>query len=322
MITLSYALSLQNQIVPKPHFEMMHPMHSPHLDRRQFLRTTLAASAAATGLLPSLLTAASPEWEIGCFNRPWSKWSYDDALDQLKIAGFKTTGLVGNHQTNPESLLSYDSRLKYLTELKERIHSRGIKPLTAWIRGPKAKDHDGKVKELKALVDRAAHLGLPWLLSGGPRTHETVEEYAAVTAVVARHAADKGVKIAMKPHGGDGAEIEKCLSLINHDNFSIWYDAGNIVYYTGRDPVKELKSLAPHVTGFCAKDCEGQKSPVMIQFGDGKVDFKPVFQILKDAGFNGPVMIECTGTGDSPEATRKLAEANRKFLKKTFDSLS
>ena len=50
----------------------------------------------------------------------------------------------------------------------------------------------------------------------------------------------------------------------------IWYDAGNIIYYTGKNPVEELKPIAQHVTGFCAKDCGALQGDVMIQFGTGK----------------------------------------------------
>jgi sugar phosphate isomerase/epimerase len=142
-----------------------------------------------------------------------------------------------------------------------------------------------------------------------------------VISEVTAYAADKGVKIAMKPHGGDGAEILRCIELVNHPNFSIWYDAGNIVYYTGGNPVDELKGIASHVTGFCAKDCAGKETPVMIQFGTGKANFTEVFQVLKNADFDGPVMIECTGEPESPQDATRMAVENRDFLKEVFSNL-
>jgi sugar phosphate isomerase/epimerase len=62
----------------------------------------------------------------------------------------------------------------------------------------------------------------------------------------------------MKPHGGRSgasAEIAAALQAVRRTNFKIWYDAGNIIYDTDKDPVEELKPIAQHVTGFCAKDC-------------------------------------------------------------------
>ena len=298
-------------------------MNRLNSSRRRFLNQTGIVAAGAAALGPGMLEAKSAplDWSIGCFNRPWGKWSYDDALDGLKTAGFNTTGLVGRHKTKPESLLTPDAPNEYLDRLKERIATHGLKPINAWIYGPKARDHKGAVTELKRLTDNAARLGLTTLLSGGPRRNETVKYYSGVMAELAPYAADQGIRIAMKPHGGDGAEILRCLELINHTNFSIWYDAGNIIYYTGANPVTELRGIASHVTGFCAKDCGGKGSPVMIQFGTGKVDFKRVFQTLRKAGFKGPVMIECTGEADSPEHATRLAIANRAYLKRIFSGL-
>ena len=76
-----------------------------------------------------------------------------------------------------------------------------------------------------------------------------------------------------------------------------------------------------YVTGFCAKDCAAPKTEVMIQFGTGKVDFKGVFQVLKGAGFKGPIMVECCAIGDTAEATAANARANREFLEKTLEEV-
>ena len=101
---------------------------------------------------------------------------------------------------------------------------------------------------------------------------------------------------------------------MQHPNFKIWYDAGNIIYYTGKDPIEELKPIAQHVTGFCAKDCGAPRGDVMIQFGTGKVNFAGVFAVLKAAGFDGPIMVECCKVGATAEETMANARANRVFL--------
>ena len=107
---------------------------------------------------------------------------------------------------------------------------------------------------------------------------------------------------------------------MNQPNFKIWYDAGNIIYYTGKDPVEELKPIVQYVIGFCAKDCPGKSGDVMIEFGTGKVDFRAVYQELRKAGFNGPSFVECAG-GKTPSEVTASARANRLFLEKIFASL-
>jgi sugar phosphate isomerase/epimerase len=130
--------------------------------------------------------------------------------------------------------------------------------------------------------------------------------------------------LVMKPHGGGSGssdEILKAIKEVNHPNFKIWYDAGNIIHYTGKDPVAEIEPIAPHITGFCAKDCAEIKGDVMIQFGAGKVDFPAVFKKLKAGGFNGPVMVECCKIGVTPEETTANAGANREYLEKTLAAI-
>jgi sugar phosphate isomerase/epimerase len=140
----------------------------------------------------------------------------------------------------------------------------------------------------------------------------------------APYAQERGLKLVLKPHGGaSGAseEILRCMDKVKHPNFKIWFDAGNIIYYTGKDPVEQLRPIANQVTGFCAKDCGKEKGDVFIQFGTGKVDFSAVFTVLKNAGFNGPVMVECCALGDTPEIVTANAAKNREFLEKVFASI-
>jgi len=85
------------------------------------------------------------------------------------------------------------------------------------------------------------------------------------------------------------------IEKVGHPDFKIRYDAGNIISYTGKDPVAELEPILPHVTGFCAKDCSveidaaGKRKPdVMIQFGAGEVDFAAVFKRTRIRRFRRP----------------------------------
>ena len=124
-----------------------------------------------------------------------------------------------------------------------------------------------------------------------------------------------------KPHGGvvaAAAELLVCLEKVNHPNFGIWYDAGNIIHYTGKDPLAEMEPLLSRVTAFTGKDCAAKGAEVMIQFGKGKVDFRGILRRLKKAGFKGPIMVEsCTIAATAAETTAN-AKANREFLEKAI----
>ncbi len=53
------------------------------LTRREFLQQTAACGAATAlaGSWASSLDARAVTWPIGCFNRPWTTWSFDDGVE-------------------------------------------------------------------------------------------------------------------------------------------------------------------------------------------------------------------------------------------------
>lgn len=262
------------------------------------------------------------KWQIGCFNRPWTKWSFDKTLKAINAAGFKTTGLLT--RTHEEPFIAADATPEYLEGLKKRIAASGLSANMGALRSRHDIPLQDSIREVRKQIDNARFLSLEYVLSFGADKPEEYSHYFKVMSDAAAYAADKGIKLAMKPHGGiSGAsdEILRVIKQVNHRNFSIWYDAGNIIYYTGKDPVAEIDSIAQHVTGFCAKDCAEPKGDVMIQFGTGKVDFASVFKKLKSSGFDGPVMVECCKVGQTAEETTSYARANREFLEKVMASL-
>ncbi len=282
------------------------------MNRRQFLNAATAASAAS--FVGANAMPAGVMWPIGCFNRPWMKWSYDEALDGMKAAGFTQIGILGDH--TGEQFIYPDATPAYLDQLKKRISDRGLKVIAARM----INRHDLPLREASALaarqVDNAARLKLKYLMAIGPDPPEQFEHFYQLMAYSAEYAKQASIQLMFKPHGGVAAsanEILTCIERVNHPNFRHWYDAGNIIHYTGKDPVTDVQRVAKHVSGFCAKDCAKQGGDVMLQFGEGKVDFAGVFAQLKKAGFKGPVMVECCG-GSTPAEVTEKARANRTFL--------
>ena len=290
------------------------------MNRRKFIQQTALVTAAAAAL--EFTAEAKVNWPIGCFNRPWTKWSFDQTLKEIKAAGYKSTGLLS--RTREEPFISVDATPEYLENLKNRIAASGLLANMGALRSRHNIPHEDSVREVRKQIDNAKFLSLKYVLSFGADSPEQFEHYHKVMSDAAAYAEEKGVKLVMKPHGGISGSSEEILRVIKevkHRNFSIWYDAGNIIYYTGKDPLAEIEPIARHITGFCAKDCGELKGEVMIQFGEGKVDFAAVFKKLKAGGFNGPVMVECCQVGATPEETAANARANREFLEKILASV-
>lgn len=298
--------------------------------RRAFLRT--AAAGAASLVVPAAATSwsgaapnrvpAKANWPIGCFNRAWRQWSYDETLDAIKAAGYSLTGLLSGHPG--EAFTGIDATPAYLDALKARIASRGLRVNMSTLRFAEDGALVDNIAAVRKQIEHASRLEVPFLLTFGVDKPEHYENFYRLMSDAAAEADKRKIRLAMKPHGGgSGAsdEIVRAIEKIGHPNFSIWYDAGNIIYYTGKDPVAELAPIVRHVTGLCAKDCPAPKGEVMTQFGTGKVDFPAVFKTLQAAGFNGPVMVEGIAVGASAAETARNAGANREFLERTFAAL-
>jgi sugar phosphate isomerase/epimerase len=295
-------------------------------NRREFLKDgALMVGALVAADVHGVLAGPAPKvtWPIGCFNRPWSKWPFGETIKAVKAAGYGITGLLTRTRMDP--FISPDATPEYLWALKSSLVAAGITANMAAL----SSRHDIPIEEtnlsLKTQIDNAAYVGVKTVLTFGTDKPEQWDHYFKAMAYAAAYAQEKGIEVAMKPHGGSSGSSEEIIAgirKVGHPNFKIWYDAGNIIYYTGKDPIEELKPVVQYVTGFCAKDCGQPKGDVMIQFGTGKVDFKGVFQVLKSAGFKGPVMVEGVGPGETPDAIAANARANREFLEKVLAQLA
>jgi sugar phosphate isomerase/epimerase len=303
-------------------------MNPARLSRREFLTLTAAASLAAAVSKSTAAPASAPRWTIGCFNRPWTKWSYDETLDGIQAAGYATTGLLTPVAARGDIFTAANATPEYLAALKQKIAARGLRLNMTALRVKTDLAPAEAIADTRKQLEHAHTVGAEFALTFGEDRPERYAHYFKIMADAAAFAQERGIKLVMKPHGGGSGASEEILAAmkaVGHRNFKIWYDAGNIVYYTGKDPVTELEPIVQHVTGFCAKDCvvttdaAGKPKPdVMVQFGTGKVDFAGVFKKLKAAGFDGPIMVECCKVGATAQETTENARANRLFLERVL----
>jgi sugar phosphate isomerase/epimerase len=313
-------------------------LRAMNLDHRPISRRVFVKAATAVAALSAfdVSAASGVGWPIGCFNRPWmqkfgsnrqpvsapqpANWGLDVALAGIKEAGYNFMGLL---TAMPGEPFLAEAGPDYLPNLKKRIAESGLTATMGAVRINFAASQEDIIRQVRRQIDHAQFLNLEWLLTFGFDRNEDQDKFYRAMTDAADYAQERKLKLVLKPHGGgsgSSGEILRCLKQVNRPNFKIWYDAGNIIYYTGKDPIEELKPIAQHVTGFCAKDCSVENGDVMIEFGTGKVDFHGVYQELKKAGFNGPSFVECAGGKTLAEVTAS-ARANRLFLEKIFASI-
>ena len=272
----------------------------------------------AAGLMASRAPTAAESkedraWQIGCYTRPWDQHEYRVALDAIAEAGYRHVGLMTT-KSKTRLVISAATTPEEARQVGEECKKRKLAVPSVYGGGiPVAKSLEAGIAGLRKLLDNCEACGAKNLMMGGIGNKALYEPYYKAVAECCDYAAAKGIGISVKPHGGlnaTGPQCRETLKLVGHRSFRIWYDPGNILYYSDAklDPVKDAATVDGLVIGMCIKDYKHPKQ-VMITPGTGQVDFPAVMARLKKGGFTaGPLVVECLARGDLPTL---LAEAKK-----------
>lgn len=300
-------------------------MASPHpLSRRGFLGRTVAAGAATLVSPGALVKVAAAEtgragaWQIGCYTRPWGKCDYREALDAIAEAGYKHAGLMTTKAKN-NLVISTATTPEEAGQIAEELKKRGLSVPSVYGGGiPAGESLQAAIDALRTLIDRCATVGSASLLMGGIADEKLYGTYYKAIAECCDYAAEKKMLITVKPHGGlnaTGPQCRKCVETVGHKNFRIWYDPGNIYFYSGGalDPVEDAATVDGLVAGMSVKDFQAPKN-VAVTPGTGQVRWKELMARLRQGGFTaGPMVVECLAPVEG-KALIEEAKKARLFL--------
>ena len=300
-----------------------------HLSRRCFLGKTMqlgAAGLATSYVLESPASAAATggQWQIGCYTRPWAKYDYREALDAIAEAGFRHAGLM-TIKSKTGLVISVTTTVEEAQQVGEEAKKRELQIASVYGGDiPVQQSLQVAVNALRKLIDNCAAAGAKTLLMGGTGNPELYDAYYKAIAESCDYAAEKRLGITLKPHGGlnaTGPQCRKAIEKVGHKNFTLWYDPGNIFYYSDgeADPAIDAATVDGLVTGMCVKDYRHPKE-VLVTPGTGKVDWPAVLARLKKGGFtHGPLVIETLTPGDLGETVEQAKKA-RKFVEQLISS--
>jgi len=255
-------------------------------------------------------------WKIGCYTRPWAKFEYTVALDEIAKAGFRYMGLM----TSKDGLIvsaktSFDDARRF----DENVKKRQLKVLSIY-GGSIAVQKSLKdgIVDLRKLIDLSVIVSSETLMMGGVSDPDLNERYYEAIKQCCDYAEDKNVELILKPHGGlnaTGPQCRQSIEKVGHRNFNLWYDPGNIFFYSdgALDPVDDAETVNGLVTGMCIKDYVHPKR-VDVDPGKGKVDFPGVMAKLIAGGFTGgSLVIETLAPGDIA-SLHNQAVATRQYV--------
>jgi sugar phosphate isomerase/epimerase len=297
---------------------------APQLSRRSFLATAAKFSAAGLVASPvkSLFAAAAatprePAWQLGCYTRVFDQFDYPVALDAIAEAGFKYVGLLTTN-TKQWVMIKTTTPVEEVQAMNQEAAKRGLKVLSVYGDFSVTDSLEAGVRGLKQLIDDTVICQCSNLMLGGTSDEKLYQTYYKTIAECCDYAATKGVGLSIKPHGGQnatGPQCRKAIELVGKKNFGLWYDPGNIFYYSdGKlDPVQDAATVDGLVVGMSVKDYLPPKE-VLVNIGSGKVDFPAVLARLKKGGFtHGPLIVECLARGPL-ESVKAAATKARQLL--------
>ena len=124
-------------------------------------------------------------------------------------------------------------------------------------------------------------------------------EYAQMLCVVkllADKAKDYGLNILLETGGESPITLLRLIQELNLDNLFINLDTGNIIMYGYGNPCEAVMTFGKYVRNVHAKDGMPPINPYVIgeekPIGEGVVDFKTVFSLLKACGYDRFITIE------------------------------
>jgi sugar phosphate isomerase/epimerase len=300
-------------------------------DRRNFLKTTIAASAGAMLVSPALAAYAAKK---SPFKISLAEWSFHKALFANEMSNLdfpvltRELGIEGVEYVN-QFFKDKAKDEKYLAELNKVAKNEGVQNVLIMCDGEGMVGHPEKAEREKTLenhkkwMDAAAFLGCHSIRvnAGSQGSFEEQQKLAADGLhMLCEYGDTKKINVIVENHGGlssNGDWLSGVMKMVNHKRVGTLPDFGNFVInrQTGEefDRYKGIELLMPFAKGVSAKshvfDAEGNEK---------NSDYFRIMKIVKDSGYKGFVGIEYEGS-ELPE--REGVIATKKLLERVFETL-
>lgn len=300
-------------------------------DRRGFLRTGFAASAAAFSLTSLgqhafAQAAAKPKFKISLAEWSLHRTIRSGKLDNLQFAETAKNefGIEGIEYVN-QFFKDKAKDAAYLADLNKRADEHGVEQLLIMIDGegrlgdPDDKQRTKSVENHYKWVEAAKTLGCHSVRvnAGSAGEYEEQQKLAADgLRRLSEFAKPHGLNVIVENHGGlssNGKWLSGTIKMVGMDNCGTLPDFGNFWINRGKkekyDNYLGTKELMPFAKAVSAKshafDAEGNES---------NLDYARLMEIVLETGYDGWVGIEWEGgTPDEYEGIRLTKKLLQRF---------
>jgi sugar phosphate isomerase/epimerase len=291
--------------------------------RRQFCRSLAAAAASSVAGAARAIEPVSRQGTAR-FKFSLAAYSYRDLLSanppvvtlEQFVLDCAAMGLEGTELTS--YYFPPDPTPEFLRRLKKLCFVQGLDVSGTAVGNDfchlPGQERDKEIAHVKRWVDFAEILGAPVIriFSGDAKSDAAEAHRLAVLAIeeCCAYAGERGVYLALENHGGLTTTADGILALV-HDVSSPWFgvnlDTGN---FSTDDVYGDLARLAPFAVNVQVK--------VSIRPGGGPkqpTDFARLASILRDAGYQGYIVLEFEEEGDPRTECPKYVDLLREAFR-------
>lgn len=307
---------------------------APRTNRRDFVKQTLAASAALAvapwaSSVTQVAKAAEPIARTGkpFFKFSLAAYSYRNLLnakDDSRLTLHDFMADCAAMDLEGAELTSYyfpaDFDREYLCGLKSTAFRLGLDVSGTAIRNdlcyPAGEQRQQEINHVKQWIEHSEVLGAPVIrvFSGARRGPQTFDDAYRLAVEgfeeCCDHAGKHGVFLALENHGGISTKIEDLVRLVK-DVRSPWFginlDSGNFqAAESAKEAYAGMELMAPYALNVQIKT---KLSLAGRQKAD--TDFATIAKILKNAGYRGYIVLEFEEAEEPRQACRKYIEQLR-----------
>lgn len=233
----------------------------------------------------------------------------DQTMTLLDVPGACTS--LGVSTVELVSSFFSSQNAQYLNQLRTALQEHGIRVRNIAvdmgnIANPDADARRTDIEALKQWFHTARAIGAEAIRinsgAASPSDHEAIDRISEGYRELASEAAHTGVYVLIENHGGASADpknIETFLKRVNSQWFRACPDTGNFTNDTWEEG---MRIMAPHAYSCHVKvftySPDGKQSRIGRDGQHRSYDLKRSLQILRDAGYAGPLCIE-SGASDT-----------------------
>lgn len=265
-------------------------------------------------------------------NEIFNEWNdIDRAFEFIKETGYDGVEIAPFTISQYVTDISPETRRRIAAKAREidldilGIHWVFVGPENLYLNHPEKEHRDRSAQYLMDLAHFCGDIGGRIMVFGSPKqrnVHESItyEQAFDYTVEVFQKAlptcAERGVVVCMEPlthletnFCQSAEETVRLIEAVNHPNYRLLLDTKAMTFEKEGRPAT-IRKYAKHMAHYHAND-ENLHGP-----GFGDVDFGPIFEALRDVGYDGYLSVEVFKFEPGPE---NIARKSLEYLKRMHD---